>query len=87
MECFIHDNNIGYSDNILIQVFTGIVEVEFIKNIISEIQSLLPKAEVIGATTAGEIYKGKVMTNTTIISFTIFTKSAEYFSVPLEQSK
>ena len=74
MQSFIYSMNINKNDNILIQVFTGVVEIEFINNIIDEISSLLPQAEIIGATTAGEIYKGNAFSHTTIISFTIFEK-------------
>jgi c-di-GMP phosphodiesterase len=66
--------NMDKKDSILIQVFTGVVEIGFINKIIDEIVSVLPQAEIIGTTTAGEIYRENVFTNTTIISFTIFEK-------------
>jgi diguanylate cyclase (GGDEF)-like protein len=75
LKSFIYSKNIRNNDNILIQVFTGIVEVGFIENIIGEILYLLPQAEIVGATTAGEIFEEKALTNTTIISFTIFEKT------------
>lgn len=71
---FIYNNDINSSSNILVQLFTAIVEMKFIKNVINNIVSILPQAEIIGATTAGEIYNGNVFSNTTIISFTIFEK-------------
>jgi diguanylate cyclase (GGDEF) domain len=74
MKSFIYSMNIDKKDSILIQVFTGVVEIEFINNIIDEIVSVLPQAEIIGTTTAGEIYTENVFTNTTTISFTIFEK-------------
>ena len=74
MKSFININNINKNDNVLIQVFTGVVEIKFINNIIEEITSVLPQAEIIGTTTAGEIYKGSAFSNTTMISFTIFEK-------------
>lgn len=74
MKSFIYNMNIDKENSILIQVFTGVVETEFINNIIYEITSVLPQAEIIGTTTAGEIYKENVFTNTTIISFTVFEK-------------
>lgn len=72
LESFISNKNINQCDNVFIQVFTSVVKVEFISNIIEEIMSLIPQAEIIGTTTAGEIYKGKALRNTTVISFTIF---------------
>jgi len=74
MQSFININNINKNDNVLIQVFTGVVEIKFISNIIEEITFVLPQAEIIGATTAGEIYKGRASSHTTIISFTVFEK-------------
>lgn len=74
LESFISNKNINQFDNVFIQVFTSVVKVKFISNIIEEIMSLIPQAEIIGTTTAGEIYKGKALSNTTVISFTIFEK-------------
>lgn len=72
LQAFIYSKNISNENNIFIQVFTGVVEIGFISKIIDEIASVLPQAEIIGTTTAGEIYKENVLTNTTTISFTIF---------------
>lgn len=74
MQHFIYGNNINNSDNILIQIFTAVVEMKFIKDLTDKITSMLPRAEIIGATTAGEIYEGNVLSKTTIISFSIFEK-------------
>ena len=74
MQYFIYSNNINNSDNILIQIFTAVIEMKFIKDLTDKIAYILPKAEIIGATTAGEIYEGNVLSKTTIISFSIFEK-------------
>ncbi|OAA90454.1 putative diguanylate cyclase YegE [Clostridium ljungdahlii] len=74
MQHFIYSNNINNSDNVLIQIFTAVIEMKFIKDLTDKITSILPKAEIIGATTAGEIYEGNVLSKTTIISFSIFEK-------------
>ena len=74
MKHFINSNNINMYDNILIQVFTGLVEKKFINSIVKEIKSILPQASIIGTTTAGEIYEGKAFAHTTTISFTVFEK-------------
>lgn len=75
MKSFIYSNNINKSDTILIQVFTGIIRTEFIEKIIDEITSVLPQAEIIGATTSGEIFNERAISNNTVISFTIFEKT------------
>lgn len=72
MKSFIYNADIINEDNILIQVFTGVIEVEFIDKIIYEIRSVLPHSKIIGSTTAGEICNGNVYTSSTVISFTIF---------------
>ncbi|OBR97148.1 cyclic di-GMP phosphodiesterase CdpA [Clostridium ragsdalei P11] len=74
MQHFIYGNNINNSDNILIQIFTAVIEMKFIRDLTDKITSMLPRAEIIGATTAGEIYEGNVLSKTTIISFSIFEK-------------
>ena len=72
MNEFIKFRNINNNSNILVQVFTGIVNIDYINNLIDEIKALLPQAKIIGTTTAGEIYEGKSYSNTTVISFSIF---------------
>lgn len=75
MKSYICSKSIDKNDNILVQIFTGIIEIKFIENIISEILSLLPQAEIIGATTGGEIYKNKTHEGSTVVSFTVFEKT------------
>lgn len=75
MKSFIYNKNINKSNSVLIQVFTDVIQIEFIKKIINEITSVLPQAEIIGATAGGEIFKGKMVSNSTVISFTIFEKT------------
>lgn len=75
MQSFIYSNKIYENDNILIQVFTGIINSKFIENVISEILSILPKAEIIGATTDGEIVGKEIIDDSIIISVTIFDKT------------
>ncbi|WP_160685809.1 diguanylate cyclase [Clostridium sp. C2-6-12] len=72
MNSFIKKQNINNNENILIQVFTSTVKIEFINKLIKEIVALLPNAEIIGTSTAGEIFLGNAFDNTTVISFTVF---------------
>jgi signal transduction histidine kinase len=60
-----------YSD-ILVQLFSHRVEEQYIKNIIDEVESIIPKATIIGSTTSGEIINGKVTSSTTTISISLF---------------
>ena len=59
--------------SLLIQIFTAFHDTSFIQTLLDELNSLLPNAVIIGSTTDGEIANGKVHTNETIISFTLFT--------------
>ncbi|MEA3384336.1 MAG: FIST N-terminal domain-containing protein [Campylobacterota bacterium] len=74
LEFFINSNNINQTigKELLVQVFCGIVNRDFIKNLQSDIVTLLPNCKIIGSTTDGEIVNGKVTTNQVTISFTIF---------------
>ncbi len=68
---FITQNNIS-GENLLVQVFTGICDREYIERLINKILHLLPKARILGATTAGEIIDDKVLNNSAVLSFTFF---------------
>lgn len=71
---FVENNLINLYENVFVQVFVGVIERAFINNIIKEIRILVPKAEIIGTTTAGEIYKGESVSHTIAISFTVFDR-------------
>ena len=60
------------SSDLLIQVFCGNDDIEYIKNLQKELSSLFKNAKILGTTTAGEIHEGKVYENSTIISFCMF---------------
>jgi len=62
-------------DNVLVQVFTGVPERKHIEKIQREIRRLFRKAGVIGTTTGGEIYNGRVYENATVVSVSVFEKS------------
>lgn len=69
---FINELKVEPTDQILVQIFTGIIDTAFIKSLIDEVNFCLPNAEIIGLTTAGEIFEGKILSHNTIFSFTIF---------------
>ena len=69
---FIKTLNIEKSENILVQIFTGICDVEFIQTLTSSISKTLPQSKIIGCTTSGEIVDGAIYELSTIISFSIF---------------
>jgi len=60
---------------VLVQVFAGICEKEFLGAISKQIRELIPGAEVIGTTTNGEIMNGLVSGLKTVLSFSVFRHS------------
>ncbi|MEA3331178.1 MAG: FIST N-terminal domain-containing protein [Campylobacterota bacterium] len=69
---FMEENNILQKQNVLLQIFTAICEVEFIEELVSSIKKTAPNINIIGATTDGEIIEEKVVSHSTILSFSIF---------------
>ena len=72
---FIANNAIDTSATILVQVFTGINEYEYIKNLRDILLEVLPQAKIVGATTSGEISQDKVGDGSTVISISVFEKT------------
>lgn len=59
-------------DQILIQVFSGILNEEKLIKLLGEIKNVFSEVSILGATTAGEIMDGKSYENETVINITIF---------------
>ena len=72
LEEFITQNNISSYNNILIQIFSGIIKSDQLLSISSDIFKLLPQANIIGTTTSGEIKDGTMLDNTILICFSVF---------------
>lgn len=81
---FIDTNNMKSSKNILVQIFSGIVDESLTHTIAKTIKERLPDASLIGTTSAGEIVDGKILDEQIIISFSLFDttkiKSKLYFN-------
>lgn len=69
---YIKVNDIDKSSNVLVQVFTGIMNKDFIEEVITNIKALMPECKIIGTTSAAEIFKGKNYAESCIISITAF---------------
>ena len=74
LETFI-DLHFVEQEDILIQLFCGIQEVSKIQSVLDLLAKKLPKASIIGASTAGEISDGFIYEETIQISFSIFQHS------------
>ncbi len=65
-------SRIEKSQTILLQVFCGIPEEDFIKTLIKDLKELLPQAKIIGTTTAGEIFNMSVEEESVVVSVSLF---------------
>ncbi len=74
LERLVERRGIEDGENVLVQVFTGITDRDYIKGIQSELRRLFRRAGVIGTTTGGEIYNGRVYERSTVISVTVLEK-------------
>jgi len=72
---FIQKSAIPNSTKVLLQIFTGVCNKEFIENLLLEIKTVLPSIHIIGATTSGEILEKQISEYQTVLSFTIFEKT------------
>lgn len=71
-ECFLHENAIVDTSNLLVQIFCAMNDVEIIQAVVQTISHMLPSCHIIGATTDGEILGVTVSIHTIVVSFTEF---------------
>jgi nitrogen-specific signal transduction histidine kinase len=69
---YIENNRIGEYDEILVQIFSGVVDETTVMSIMKELQELLPHAHIIGSTTSGEILNCDGFSYETVVSFSVF---------------
>ncbi len=64
----------GYRpDQILIQVFCGVLNTGVVENLIEEIHSTFPETAIIGTSTAGEIMDGEALDEAIVVNFNFFS--------------
>jgi len=85
-EHFIQDNSFKDEKNLLVQVFSSIVDKDVLNSIIQNILHIIPQAKIIGATTDGEILENDVTTNQTVVSVTSFENASLDVSLQTKQS-
>jgi diguanylate cyclase (GGDEF)-like protein len=74
--------------SILVQVYCAKTDPKYIRGITECIMKRLPQSVVVGATTVGEIARGRLLTNQTIIGFTFFGSSGTLtVALPCEQGE
>lgn len=69
---FVEEHSFKQEKNLLIQIFSSVLEEDILKQILNDILEITPQAKIIGATTDGEILDNLVTTNKIIISVTSF---------------
>ncbi len=75
LELFIDANIKDVSGSILIQVFSGDLNIDNVQQVLDTLKSKLPHAKIIGCSTAGEIVSGVLKDKTIQISFSLFEKT------------
>ncbi len=69
---FIYSNSLEIYRNVFVQVFSGVLDTEYLSDITAIIKQILPNSSLVGTTTSGEISNGKIHNGTVTISFSIF---------------
>ena len=72
---FIFTHQIDEEDEVLIQIFTGVIDKEYIETLITKILAIIPNAKIIGSTTSGEILEKNTHEKSTVLSFSVFKKT------------
>ncbi|MFT6140269.1 MAG: PAS domain S-box-containing protein/diguanylate cyclase (GGDEF)-like protein [Psychromonas sp.] len=75
LEFFIDENFKEADISILIQVFSGDLNIDNVQQVLNSLKFKLPHATIIGCSTAGEIASGVSKNNTIQLSFSLFKKT------------
>ena len=81
---FIIKNSFKKEPNLLIQVFSSVLDEAVLKQLLSDILSVVPQAKIIGSTTDGEILNNIVTTDKIIVSISSFNRAT--LSVAMEEN-
>jgi PAS domain S-box-containing protein/diguanylate cyclase (GGDEF)-like protein len=74
LEIFI-DKNILNSNSVLVQVFSGDLDIKNVQRVLDTLKLKVPHVHIIGVSTAGEIAGGVMQENSIQIAFSIFEKT------------
>ncbi|WP_269497341.1 sensor domain-containing diguanylate cyclase [Castellaniella sp. S9] len=66
---------ISSSSSMLVQIFSADTNVVHLRTVSALVSTKLPRAIVVGATTVGEVYEGRLLTNSTVVGITCFESS------------
>jgi len=68
-------DTVSTPSSILVQIFSANTSAEHLQTVSALVSAKLPKATVVGATTVGEVYEGRLLTNSTVVGITCFESS------------
>ncbi|KSU62188.1 diguanylate cyclase [[Bacillus] enclensis] len=71
---FIKENDLDLFPSLLVQAFTGHSSIDFITSLQKEVAASLPRATLIGCSSNGQIFEGRVLSEV-ILTFTAFEKT------------
>lgn len=77
LDHFFEKNMIHFNlaSSVLVQIFASRCDTDWIRHLTTAIRNFSPKWVIVGVTTDGGILDGRVITNETVISFSIFVSS------------
>jgi diguanylate cyclase (GGDEF)-like protein/PAS domain S-box-containing protein len=82
---FIIDSKIFGNENILVQIFSGLLDEELLLGLAKQIKKQLPTSHILGTTTSGEIMNGKMYDEGICISFSVFEDTKIKSKIILEE--
>ncbi len=82
---FIQEHLFKEEKNILVQVFSSLLDNDFLNKLLKEILEILPQAKIIGSTTDGEILENIVTTDKVVISVSSFERAT--LKVAMKENK
>lgn len=68
-------DTVSTSSSILVQIFSADTNAHHLRAVSAQISARLPQATVVGATTVGEVYEGRLLTSSTVVGITCFESS------------
>lgn len=70
------EHGLAHQKALFVQFFDGRNNKQLFEEMASLLSTLLPQATILGSSTAGEIFEGKMYETSVVISFCLFTKTA-----------
>lgn len=76
LETFVKQLGIIDFDQVLVQIYTGFCDKDYIRSMMAEVNSVLGDAHIIGSTSGGEIFHGDTIDGVTMILISVFENTS-----------